>query len=105
MVSNVLTNYPPQPLPNNNTPSNQGYRQELANLAKMYTNKAKYSGKNNSFAFKLTIFHDICARIDVSQDILFKAFITMPTGLVLDYYYLNTSINTAATFDKVCESI
>ena len=36
------------------------YNKELANLAKLYTNEAKYSGKNNNFDFKLTIFTDLC---------------------------------------------
>ena len=35
------------------------YSKELANLAKLYTNKAKYSSKNNNFDFKLTIFIDL----------------------------------------------
>ena len=35
------------------------YGKELANLAKLYTNKSKYSGKNNNFNFKLTIFTDL----------------------------------------------
>ena len=36
------------------------YSKELANLAKLYTDKSKYSGKNNNFNFKLTIFTDRC---------------------------------------------
>jgi hypothetical protein len=35
------------------------YGKELANLAKLYTDKSKYSGKNNNFNFKLTIFIDL----------------------------------------------
>ena len=34
------------------------YSKELANLAKLYTNKCKYSSENNNFNFKLTIFTD-----------------------------------------------
>jgi hypothetical protein len=34
------------------------YNKELANLAKLYINKAKYNSKNNNFNFKLTIFID-----------------------------------------------
>ncbi len=71
----------------------------------MYTDEAKYNGENDSFSFKLTIFHDIYARVDAPQDILLKAFPTMLTNLVLDYYYLNTSISIAATFEEVCYSI
>jgi hypothetical protein len=32
------------------------YSKELANLAKLYINKAKYNSKNNNFNFKLIIF-------------------------------------------------
>jgi hypothetical protein len=32
------------------------YNKELANLAKLYINKSKYSSKNDNFDFKLTIF-------------------------------------------------
>jgi hypothetical protein len=32
------------------------YSKELANLAKLYIDKSKYSSKNNNFDFKLTIF-------------------------------------------------
>jgi hypothetical protein len=35
------------------------YGKELANLAKLYINKAKYSCKNDNFDFKLTIFIDL----------------------------------------------
>ncbi len=42
-----------------------GHGKELANLAKLYTNEAKYSDENDSFSFKLTIFHDMCDRADV----------------------------------------
>jgi hypothetical protein len=34
------------------------YSKELANLVKLYINKAKYNSKNNNFDFKLTIFID-----------------------------------------------
>ena len=35
------------------------YNKELANLAKLYINKSKYSSKNDNFNFKLTIFTDL----------------------------------------------
>ena len=105
MVSNISINNLLQLLPNSNTPSNQGYGQKLANLVKIYTDEAKYNSNNNSFLFKLTIFHDICARVDISQDILLKTFSTILTGLILDYYYSNISISIAATFEEVCDSI
>jgi hypothetical protein len=35
------------------------YGKELTNLAKLYTDKSKYSGEKNNFDFKLTIFIDL----------------------------------------------
>jgi hypothetical protein len=83
------------------------HEKELANLAKLYTNEAKYSDENDSFSFKLTIFHDMCDRADVSQSAKLKAFSTMLKDLILDYYYSNmfTSIITVITFDEVCFSM
>ena len=72
---------------------------------KFLPNKAKYNGENNSFSFKLMIFYDICTKADVIQKILLKAFLTILICLILNYYYLNTSISTTAIFDKICESI
>jgi hypothetical protein len=36
------------------------YSKELANLVKLYTDKAKYNSENNNFDFKLIIFIDLC---------------------------------------------
>lgn len=51
-------------------------------LAKMYTEDAKYSGEEDSFTFKLSMFHDICNKADVLQEAKLKAFPTM-LGLLL----------------------
>jgi hypothetical protein len=53
----------------------------------------------------LTIFHDICARVDVFQLTKLKAFLTMLKDLTLDYYYSNMSIDVSITFDEVCFSM
>lgn len=71
----------------------------------MYTHKAKYSSKNNSFIFKFTIFYDISAGADVFQNILLKTFLTMLTALTLDHYYSKTSISITAIFVKVFDLI
>ncbi len=71
----------------------------------MYIDEAKYRGKNDSFTFKVTIFHDICARADVPHEIKLKAFPTMLTGLALDYYYPNVSISTSVTLDEFSDLI
>ena len=79
------------------------YSRELSNLAKMYTKESKYSGKNNSFTFKLAIFNDICSRADVPSEVRIKAFPTMLKGLALDYYYSNIGITSLTmNFDQVC---
>jgi hypothetical protein len=41
-------------------PVAKAYGKELANLAKLYIDKAKYSGENDNFDFTLTIFTDLC---------------------------------------------
>ncbi len=81
------------------------HEKELANLAKLYTNEAKYSDENDSFSFKLTIFHDMCDRANVSQSAKLKAFSIMLKGLILDYYYSNMSTDTLIIFDEVCFSM
>jgi hypothetical protein len=43
------------------------HEKKLANLIKLYTNKAKYNDENDLFFSKLTILHDMCDRADVSQ--------------------------------------
>jgi hypothetical protein len=84
------------------------HEKELANLAKLYTNEAKYNDENDSFSFKLTIFHDMCDRADVLQSAKLKAFSIMLKDLTLDYYYSNMftmSTNTLIIFDEVCFSM
>ncbi len=85
----------------------EGHGKELANLAKLYTNEAKYSGENDTFSFKLTIFHDMCDRADVLQSAKLKAFSIMLKSLTFDYYYSNmfTSTVTVITFDEICFSM
>jgi hypothetical protein len=81
------------------------HEKELANLAKLYTNEAKYNDEKDSFSFKLTIFHDMCDRADVSQSAKLKAFFTMLKDLTLDYYYSNMNIDILIIFDEVCFSM
>ncbi len=81
------------------------HEKELANLIKLYTNQTKYNDENDSFSFKLTIFHDMCDRADVSQSAKLKAFSTMLKDLTLDYYYSNMSTDVLIIFDEVCFSM
>lgn len=83
-----------------------GYNKKLLNLAKIHTEKIKYSGRNNSFIFKLAIFYDICLKADVSSNTNMKVFFTMLKGLALYYYYSNISTNIIALkFDQICNFI
>ena len=52
---------PPQHAPVPQPARAQGYGKELANMAKMYTEEAKYSSDSDSFDFKLMIFNNICS--------------------------------------------
>ena len=70
-----------------------GHGKKLSNLAKIYADNAKYSGRNDSFTFRLAIFPDICLKADVLPEAKIKAFSIMLKGLALDYYYSNISIS------------
>ena len=67
--------------------STLGYGKELTNIAKLYTNDQKYSGISGNFNFKLTIFYDICNRVNILPNIYFKALPFMLIGLALNHYY------------------
>ena len=68
-----------------------GHGRELMAIVKLYTNnKYKYSGEaTDSFNYKFIIFVDHCKRAKVSQNALSKAFLTMLTGIALEFYYTN----------------
>lgn len=70
-----------------------GHGRKLSNLAKIYTDDAKYNGCNFNFTFKQAIFHNICSKADVLSKAKGKAFLIILKDLTLDYYYLNISIN------------
>ena len=58
-----------------------------------YTEENKYRGNRDSFNFKLAIFHNICGCVNILYKAKAKAFPTMLKGLVLDFFYLNNTIN------------
>lgn len=75
-----------------------GHNRVLSNLAKIYTNDAKYSGHNNNLIFKLAIFHNICFKADILLEAKIKAIFTILKSLVFDYFYLNTSMSLALDY-------
>ena len=71
----------------------------------MYTEDNKYSGEDDNFDFKLTIFHDLCSRADVPQEAKAKAYPTMLRGLALDHYYTNLkNVTITLSFDQICNA-
>jgi hypothetical protein len=82
------------------------YNKELANLAKLYIDESKYSGENNNFDFKLTIFIDLCQKANIPKQEFSQAYSTMLCGLVLDYYYTNLKSNPLSVpFNKLYKAI
>lgn len=74
------------------TLTSNSYRKKLLNLAKIYTNNTKYSNCNDSFIFKLAIFHNIYSKTDVSKTKM-KTFSIMLKNPALDNYFSNFSIS------------
>ena len=59
----------------------------------MYTKESKYGNNKNNFNFKLAIFYNIYRRINILYKAKAKAFPIMLKGLVLNFFYLNNTIN------------
>ena len=76
-----------------NKPTSKGYGRELNIIIKIYTEESKYGGNRDSFDFKLTIFHNIYRCADIPYKAKAKAFFIMLKGLVLNFFYLNNTIN------------
>ena len=74
----------------------KGYRQELSIIIKIYIKESKYGGNRDSFNFKLTIFHDIYRRANIPYKAKAKAFPIILKSLILDFYYLNNTINKSS---------
>jgi hypothetical protein len=78
------------------------YGKELANLAKLYTDKSKYSNENNNFDFKLTIFTNLCQKADIPKQEFGQAYSTILHNLALNHYYTNLKSNPLNTpFNKL----
>lgn len=78
------------------------YGKKLLNLAKICTNKVKYSSWNNTFTLKLKIIHDICSLTDILPKTKMKAFFTIFKNLVLNNSLLNIDIsNIIMNFDLI----
>src|SRR6266700_2043849 len=66
----------------------------------------KYSGEDNNFDFKLTIFHDLYNRANIPQEAKVKAYPIMLCGVALNHYYTNfKNITLTLLFDQICNAI
>ena len=80
-----------------------GYGKELVNVAKLYTDDQKYSGISGNFDFKLTIFYNICNRVNILPNAYLKALPFILIGLALNYYY-NGRL-AILIFDEACRQL
>ena len=71
----------------------KGYRQEFGIIIKIYTKESRYRGNRDSFNFKLAIFYNIYRYANILYKTKAKAFPIMLKGLVLNFFYLNNTIN------------
>ncbi len=81
--------------------SQNEYDRQLVIMIKLYTDETRYSEDNDSFSYKLTIFHNICRCAEVSDDVKLLTFLSMLKKLALNYYYSDMN-NDSLTFDQVC---
>ena len=91
-------------IPIQNKPTLKGYGQELNIIIKMYIKKSKYRSNRDSFNFKLTIFYNIYRRVNILYKAKAKAFPIIFKGLVLNFFYLNNTINKLS-FQDICSAI
>lgn len=81
-----------------------GFGKELSNLARIYNSEMKYTGDQDSFDYKMTIFLDNCKRADIPDHVLAKAYPIMLSGPAISHYYSNMASNNQATFKIMCQS-
>ena len=91
-------------MPIQNKLISKGYRRELSIIIKMYIKESKYRGNRDSFNFKLTIFYNIYRYVNILYKAKAKAFPIILKGLVLDFFYLNNTINKSS-FQNICNTV
>jgi len=83
--------------------SHRDYGKEAATVAKLYNDDQKYTGVDDSFDFKLSIFVDICKRASLPPKGYITAFPSMLKGLAEGHYYTCSLCN--CTFETACGNI
>ena len=86
----------PLNMPIQNKLTLKGYRWELNIIIKIYTKESKYRSNRDSFNFKLTIFYNIYRCTNILYKTKAKAFPIILKGLVLNFFYLNNTINKSS---------
>jgi len=79
------------------------YGRDLATLVKIYTEESKYSGEDDNFNRKLTIFNNLCDRVGIPQEAKIKGFPIMLRGIAFNFYYKNKA--TYTTFNSIYNAI
>ena len=59
----------------------------------MYTEESKYRNNRDNFNFKFIIFYNIYGCVNILYKAKAKAFPIILKGLVLNFFYLNNTIN------------
>ena len=82
------------------------YDRQMTNLTKVYIIEMKYERLNDSFHYKLIIYHDTCRRVEVSNEVKTLSFSTMLKNNVLKYHYMQMSrIEANITFEIMCKKM
>ncbi|RFU25514.1 hypothetical protein B7463_g10820, partial [Scytalidium lignicola] len=94
---------PDEQVRNDPDSSLRGVNRYISEISKILTEEQKYDGTNGSFDLKLTIFKDICERVELPETSLMKAFLTMLKGLAQNHFYNNQL--SKRTFGEVCTNL
>ena len=79
------------------------FGREITNLAKLYTDKVKYSSKQDNFDFKFKIFQNYCLRAGVPKQAYIIAIPSMLRGLALKYYF--THLKDLNSLENICTGL
>lgn len=75
----------------------RSFGSDLVNFAKVFTDDMKYSGEDDHFDYKLSVFHDVCERIGITLLNRVKVYPTLLKGPALDHYYTYVAAKAKAT--------
>jgi hypothetical protein len=71
----------------------------LANLSKIITDNQKYDGTGLALDYHMTIFYDLCYRVEIPRQAYLKAFPCILKGIALSHYY-SAVLPTHGTFKQ-----